>query len=317
MDIAVWIAFAIGIITGGSIIYIRQRKLRMEELRKAAAMTEDILAGRRLRTSAPGDELLLARIENQLVRIQEVLDGRRKEAEKSRDEIQKLISEIAHQMRTPLTNIESYTGFLRNITETAEQNLEGEASGSNEKIGLQYISALEVSEKKLHFLVDSFVKMARLEQHIIQIHQNEKDLLKTIHNTFGQIQNRAEEKQIRFHITMPKQALCVHDSNWLSEAVFNILDNAVKYSEPGGTVEVSLKQNEMYMKLQVRDYGIGIEEGEENQIFRRFYRGRRVTVQEGLGIGLYLAREIMNLHGGFMTAKKMDPGLLIEVNLPV
>ena len=317
MDIAVWIAFAIGIITGGSIIYIRQRKLRMEELRKAAAMTEDILAGRRLRTSAPGDELLLARIENQLVRIQEVLDGRRKEAEKSRDEIQKLISEIAHQMRTPLTNIESYTGFLRNITETAEQNLEGEASGSNEKIGLQYISALEVSEKKLHFLVDSFVKMARLEQHIIQIHQNEKDLLKTIHNTFGQIQNRAEEKQIRFHITLPKQALCVHDSNWLSEAVFNILDNAVKYSEPGGTVEVSLKQNELYMKLQVRDYGIGIEEGEENQIFRRFYRGRRVTVQEGLGIGLYLAREIMNLHGGFMTAKKMDPGLLIEVNLPV
>ena len=317
MDIAVWIAFAIGIITGGSIIYIRQRKLRMEELRKAAAMTEDILAGRRLRTSAPGDELLLARIENQLVRIQEVLDGRRKEAEKSRDEIQKLISEIAHQMRTPLTNIESYTGFLRNITETAEQNLEGEASGSNEKIGLQYISALEVSEKKLHFLVDSFVKMARLEQHIIQIHQNEKDLLKTIHNTFGQIQNRAEEKQFRFHITMPKQALCVHDSNWLSEAVFNILDNAVKYSEPGGTVEVSLKQNELYMKLQVRDYGIGIEEGEENQIFRRFYRGRRVTVQEGLGIGLYLAREIMNLHGGFMTAKKMDPGLLIEVNLPV
>ena len=317
MDIAVWIAFAIGIITGGSIIYIRQRKLRMEELRKAAAMTEDILAGRKLRASAPGDELLLARIENQLVRIQEVLDGRRKEAEKSRDEIQKLISEIAHQMRTPLTNIESYTGFLKNMTETAEQNLEGEASGSNEKIGLQYISALEVSEKKLHFLVDSFVKMARLEQHIIQIHQNEKDLLKTIHNTFGQIQNRAEEKQIRFHITMPKQALCVHDSNWLSEAVFNILDNAVKYSEPGGTVEVSLKQNELYMKLQVRDYGIGIEEGEENQIFRRFYRGRRVTVQEGLGIGLYLAREIMNLHGGFMTAKKMDPGLLNEVNLPV
>ena len=95
MDISAWIAFMIGIAAGGSIIYIRQRKLRMEELEKAAAMTEDILAGRKLRTSAPGDELLLARIENQLVRIQEMLDGRRKEAEKSRDEIQKLISEIS------------------------------------------------------------------------------------------------------------------------------------------------------------------------------------------------------------------------------
>ena len=317
MDIAALIAFVIGTITGGSIIYIRQRKLRIEELGKAAAMTEDLLAGHRLHTSAPGDELLIARIENQLVRIQEMLDGRRKEAEKSRNEIQKLISEIAHQMRTPLTNIESYTGFLKNMIETAEQNLEGEESESNEKIGLQYISALEVRERKLHFLVDSFVKMARLEQHIIQIRKNEKDLLKTIQNTFGQIQNRAEEKQIRFRIAMLKQAVCSHDSNWLGEAVFNILDNAVKYSKPGGTVEVSLKQNEMYMKLQVRDYGIGIEEGEENQIFRRFYRGRRVTVQEGFGIGLYLAREIVNLHGGFMIAKRMDPGLLIEVNLPV
>ena len=73
----------------------------------------------------------------------------------------------------------------------------------------------------------------------------------------------------------------------------------------------------MYMKFRVRDYGIGIEEGEENQIFRRFYRGRRVTVQEGFGIGLYLAREIIRLHGGFVTAKRMEPGLLIEVNLPI
>lgn len=69
---------------------------------------------------------------------------------------------------------------------------------------------------------------------------------------------------------MPKQAVCVHDSNWLSEAVFNILDNAVKYSEPGGTVEVSLKQNEMYMKLQVRDYGIGIDAGKKIRFSRDF-----------------------------------------------
>ena len=71
------------------------------------------------------------------------------------------------------------------------------------------------------------------------------------------------------------------------------------------------------LKLQVRDRGIGIEKGEESQIFRRFYRGRRVTVQEGFGIGLYFAREIINLHGGFVTTKRMNPGLLIEANLPL
>lgn len=314
MYVTVLIAFLIGIAAGGGIIYIRQRKLRMEELKKAAVMTEDILAERKLHVSSPGDEILLARIENQLVRIQEMLDGRRKEAEKSRDEIQNLISEIAHQMRTPLANIESYTWLLRSMAEKVET---GKMSETSNQERLQYVSALEESEKKLRFLVDSFVKMARLEQHIIQIRKDETDLLKTIQNTFGQIQNKAEEKGIQFRISIPRRAVCAHDPNWMGEALFNLLDNAVKYSDPGDMIEVALQQNEMYFKFQVRDHGIGIEEGEENQIFRRFYRGRRVTVQEGFGIGLYLTREIIRLHGGFVTAKRMDPGLLIEVNLPL
>lgn len=308
------LCFLFGIAAGGSMVYIRQKKLRMEELGKVAVMTEKIMEERKLSVSSPGEELLSARIENQLVRIQEMLDGRRKEAEKSRDDLQKLISEIAHQMRTPLANIESYTCFLREMTETAETEDESERV---ERERLQYISVLEASEKKLHFLVDSFVKMARLEQHIIQIRKNENDLQKTIKNTFGQIQNRAEEKEIQFQICMPERAVCAHDPNWLGEAFFNILDNAVKYSEPGGTVKVALHQNEMYFKIQVRDYGIGIDEDEESQIFRRFYRGRRVTVQEGFGIGLYLTREIIHLHGGFVLAKRMDSGLMMEINLPL
>lgn len=315
MYVIVLIAFLIGIAVGGSILYNHQRKLRMVELKRAAAMTEAILAGRQLFVEAAGDETLLARIENQLVRIQEILDGRRKEAEKSRDEIQKLIAEIAHQMRTPLANIESYTCLLGDTVENAlTSNTKSEQINGQYR---QYISALEESEKKLHFLVDSFVKMARLEHHVIQIHKNECNLCKTLQDTFVQIQNRAEEKEIQFHIDMPEQAVCSHDPNWLGEAFYNILDNAVKYSEPGGIVEVTLQQNEMYLKLQVRDHGIGIEEGEENQIFHRFYRGRRVTVQEGFGIGLYLTREIIHLHGGFLIAQRMDSGLMMEVNLPL
>ena len=312
MYLTTLLSFLIGIIMGGCAVYIPQKKLRMEELKKAASMTEDILAGRKLFVSSPGDELMLSRIENQLVRIQEMLEGRRKEAEKSRDEIQKLISEVAHQMRTPLANIESYTCLLGNAVEDV---LTGEKE--MEQISGQYISSLEESEKKLHFLVDSFVKMARLEHHVIQIRKNECDLCRTIQNTFGQIQNRAEEKEIQFHIDMPERAVCSHDPNWLGEAIYNILDNAVKYSGQRGIVEVILAQNELYFKLQVRDHGIGIEEGEENLIFRRFYRGRRVTIQEGFGIGLYLAREIIHLHGGFLTAKRADFGLIMEVNLPL
>lgn len=305
------IGFLAGLEAGGAAMLWYQKWMRRKELRKAVRMTEDILSGKKLKAVTAGEELLLARMEHQLIRVQEMLEGRRKEAERSRDEIQKLISEIAHQMRTPLANIESYTGFLR---EDLKEKREGEPW--DQETDRQYVSALEESERKLHFLVESFVKMARLEQRVIQVRKEEADLVKTVQNTFGQIQNRAEEKEIRFDITLPDRLVCRHDPNWLGEAVFNILDNAVKYSSPGGRVEVVVRHSEMYRKLMVRDYGIGIDPGEEGNIFQRFYRGRRVTSQEGFGIGLYLAREIVDQHGGFLTARRMEPGLLLELNLP-
>lgn len=95
-----------------------------------------------------------------------------------------------------------------------------------------------------------------------------------------------------------------------------MLDNAVKYSSQGGHVEVSALQNEMFLKISVRDYGIGIEAGEENRIFQRFYRGKKVRVQEGFGVGLYLARQIILAQGGFIRVKRQTRGLLMEIFFP-
>lgn len=265
-------------------------------------LTYDILNEREIQTGAVGEETLYGKIEYELVRVREMLEGRKEEAEKTRDEIQKLISEIAHQMRTPLANMETYLGFMKDDS--------GETTP-------EYVAALEKSEEKLHFLVESFIKMSRLEQHIIQIKKEEKDLLQTVLNVLGQIQCYAEAKEIQFDITFPEKAICAHDANWLGEALYNILENAVKYSDNGGKIEVAVSGNEMFMKIQVRDYGLGISEGEEHRIFQRFYRGKLVTTQAGFGIGLYLAREIVSLHGGFLTAKRMRPGLLMEIRIPI
>lgn len=141
--------------------------------------------------------------------------------------------------------------------------------------------------------------------------------MQTIRNVFGQIQYHSEIKNIQFDIVFPSQMFCMHDSNWLGEAIYNILDNAVKYSENGGRIEVSASENEMFLKIKVRDYGIGIDEEEENKIFQQFYRGKRVTTQKGFGLGLYFAREIVNQHGGFLISKRMQPGLLLEIRIPL
>lgn len=298
------LGICIGVAVGSGIMFRIQRKMRTRELERIVHLTEDIKNGKRIRASAPGEELLLSRIELDLVRVQEILEGRKSEAEKSRNEIQKLISEIAHQMRTPLTNIETYTEIIR------------KEAGNDGQMDV-YLSALEESERKLDFLVESFVKMSRLEQHVIQIRKERADLVKTVRDALGQVQSRAERKNICFDIHFPEQAVCSHDANWLGEAVYNMLDNGVKYSSPGGRIDVSGSVNDMFYKIRVRDYGIGIDAGEESMIFRRFYRGKRVTGQEGFGIGLYLAREIVNLHGGFMLARRMEQGLLMEIDLPV
>ena len=92
--------------------------------------------------------------------------------------------------------------------------------------------------------------------------------------------------------------------------------NAVKYNTSGGTIEVSLKEEDLFLTLRIRDYGIGIEPDEENRIFQRFYRGHRVTTQEGFGIGLYLAREIVSQHGGILTVKRKEPGVEMRLSIP-
>lgn len=302
MNLQVITAILLGLSAGAGLMFWSQRARRTKELKRLEKLTYDILNEREIQTGAVGEETLYGKIEYELVRVQEMLEGRKEEAEKSRDEIQKLISEIAHQMRTPLANMETYLGFMKDdLGETAPE----------------YVSALEKSEEKLHFLVESFIKMSRLEQHIIQIKKEEKDLLQTVLNVLGQIQCYAETKEIQFDVTFPEKAVCAHDANWLGEALYNILENAVKYSDNGGKIEGAVSENEMFMKIRVRDYGLGISEGEEHKIFQRFYRGKLVTTQAGFGIGLYLAREIVGLHRGFLTAKRMRPGLLMEIRIPV
>ena len=144
-----------------------------------------------------------------------------------------------------------------------------------------YLNAMRSGEQQLEFLTEGFVKMSRLEQNMIQIRKEETDLLKTVRNCLGRIQKQAEEKRIAFRIELLQEVNCPHDANWLGEAIDNILDNAVKYSQIGGTIEMIVQKNEMCAKILVKDNGLGIEKGEEHKVFQRFYRGKNVTTQKG------------------------------------
>lgn len=110
----------------------------------------------------------------------------------------------------------------------------------------------------------------------------------------------AEKKKIDVQVECPEHLDARHDRKWTSEALFNILDNAVKYTPAGGQIRVSVEGWEMYVKIDIADTGIGISEQHQGTIFKRFYREDVVHDVDGIGIGLYLAREIVTLQGGYI-----------------
>nr|APO32591.1 TMAO_torS: TMAO reductase sytem sensor [uncultured bacterium] len=128
----------------------------------------------------------------------------------------------------------------------------------------------------------------------------------------------AEKKEIAVSVDCPENLIISHDSKWTSEALFNLLDNAVKYTPSGGKISVSVVQWEMYVEVKVTDTGKGISESNQAAIFRRFYREEEVHDQQGVGIGLYLAREIVTRQGGYIkVVSELRQGSEFSIMLPV
>ena len=180
-----------------------------------------------------------------------------------------------------------------------------------------YIKAVEKSENKLHFLIEKFIVAARLENQIIQIHKCDSNLKETVAQAVFQVRKKAEEKNINI-IVQGEDAdkKVIHDRNWLCEAIYNLLDNSIKYSPVSTDIVVTLISKEMFSEIRIEDSGTGIEKGEENKIFQLYYRGKNVSNEEGYGMGLFITREIVQKHDGFMKVKRKDSGLIMSIILP-
>ena len=276
-----------------------RKRNEMEEFSRAL---EVLLAGETLRLSDTSQDTLPSKIRHQLMRLSDAMAGSRERAAQDQQEIREMIAELAHQMRNPLANMESYLELLDMEEDPGERRF--------------CLDAVKDAERRIRFQTEGFLKMARLEQRIIQNRKDAEDLEKTVLDCILQEQKAAEEKGIELLMTGEHPKPVRHDAVWLGEAVCNLLDNSIKYSPPESVVEVELTANEMFARILVRDFGVGIESEEEALIFQRFYRGVRTRGSEGFGLGLYLAREIVRQHDGFMKVTRRKQGLETAIYLP-
>ena len=111
---------------------------------------------------------------------------------------------------------------------------------------------------------------------------------------------KAEDKNIMINVLSEEVIIIPHDTKWTAEAIFNILDNAIKYTKTGGVVDILVEKRELTTKIEITDTGKGIAEKNHANIFKRFFREEDVTAEEGVGLGLYLAREIITKQKGYI-----------------
>ena len=229
-----------------------------------------------------------------------VVSARNVELEK--DKIKLLIADISHQTKTPIANLLLYSELL----------LE-EDTGNLSAQMCENIVQLHAQSEKLQFLIDSLVKLSRLENGILQLAPQEEALKPMLTLAVKETESKAKGLELILH-DMDEKAY--FDSKWTLEAICNILDNAVKYTNEG-SISLSVTAYEMFVRIDIKDSGIGIKEEELSKIFSRFYRSEDTKNMEGVGIGLYLSRQIISGEGGYIKVSSVyGQGSTFSVFLP-
>lgn len=207
--------------------------------------------------------------------------------ENEKENVKSLVTDISHQLKTPLANVELYNTLL------AEEGISDEER-------LEFLETEGIAIEKLKMLIDSLINISRLEADMISIDKKEENLKECIESAISSVKADAAKKNIIIKNEIKEDCILAIDRKWTTEAIFNLLDNAVKYTAPNGKINLSLDNGINYFALNIEDNGIGIDTDEYNDIFKRFYRSRNDIVQneKGSGVGLYLVRKIMNLQDG-------------------
>lgn len=230
-----------------------------------------------------------SKLENTLQRLLDQAEKKEAQAKRERDEVASLLSDLTHQLKTPMANVIMYTELLE------DENLTPE-----ERQRFTYLARTQA--KKMQWLLGNMLKASQLERGMISFSAEYTGIRETIRQAVSSVYAQAEERDIMIKVEPFEDRKLYHNPRWTAEAMENILDNAVKYSPSGSVVTVRVQPMEIYTQIEISDQGIGISGEEYNKIFRRFYRSSNAAQTEGSGLGLYLAQLILNNEKGYVTA---------------
>ena len=248
------------------------------------------------------DENIDAAITEKMNKLVNISRLNYEDASRDRDLVKSLISDIAHQVRTPLTNIMLYAGLLQENAITDDS--------------IKMAKQIQRQSEKLDFFMNELVKSSYMETEMIAVHREENSIDELFAEACQEVELAALKKKIIFNIKECDRSGSF-DMKWTKGALINLLDNAIKYSPEKSEISLKYKKYESFFSINIIDHGMGISESEQGMIFKRFYRSPEVEREQGLGIGLYLVREIIEKQGGYIKVRsEVGKGSTFSMFLP-
>lgn len=245
------------------------------------------------------DESMLSKIESKFNRYLLDLSSSEVNLQEQKEKIEGLISDISHQTKTPIANISLYAELLK------------------EDQSKEYIEEIIFQTNKLKFLVESLLKASRLETGIIKLNPNMNEINAVIEAIIRSVEGKSRERSIRVIYEENKKHYAFFDHKWTEEAIYNIVDNSIKYSKDNGEVKITILEYPLFLRIDITDKGMGISEDDMAKVFQRFYRSEAVNAIEGVGIGLYLSREIVQGQNGYIKVQsQVGKGSTFSIFLP-
>lgn len=247
------------------------------------------------------DEKMLSRLETKWKRFLSASALSAENVKKEHLAVQEMVSDISHQVKTPIANLRLYGELL-------QERLDGEEQVLAERL-------LEQTEL-LDFLIQSLVKVSRLESGTIQVLPQRQSLLPLLLAVEKRGEETRKKRQIRFETQgWETCGSAWFDRKWTEEAVYNVLDNALKYTEEASTVRMRVRRYEFFVCLEIEDEGPGVDLDEVPHLFDRFYRSPQMRDREGVGLGLFLTREILKKQKGYIKVKNGVKGACFQIYL--
>lgn len=246
-----------------------------------------------------------------LFKLGNKLKAKTQELAKERDHTKTLVTDISHQLKTPVSALKSCFTMCM------------EADSEAERVDFLERCADQLSH--LENLVTELVNVSRLETDMVTLKQENVFLSDILTDAVNAVYEKILPKNITLEMLDPdgetdSRTPLFLDRKWTAEAIANLLDNAVKYSPADTAITIRLHRFYSYISLEIEDEGIGVSPEEANRIFKRFYRGSHPTVKqsEGSGVGLYLARRILEAQSGTISVKSAaKQGSIFVVHLPL